>query len=562
MVVAIKSDSTKKFLTIMRKYVNLLILFVCLIAHQAIAGPCPFVINKTVVQPTCGSNGLISFSTTPAPAAGAKYKVYKDGVLLVTIEGNIANLNSLAPGVYKVIVEDLASGCVDSLSNIVLDPAANALSATYYIDSPRCDTSTNGKIGLILKNANYPVTYVWRKDGTPFTNNDSVVKPALKGTYAVTMTDNSNCRFELANIVVLERQGKLVAIDTLIVPTSCDSPNGRIEVIVTGRHYDPNSIDKNVKMVWLDRPDRDTFNFIDSLPKGKYTVVFTDTLKCYPLVIKDIEVKQNPRPKAYIKGTDTLCPDVGYGQLEVFIQEGDSANMTYRWNQGDTSKKITGSSIIAGDYYATVTDRAGCIDTPKWTIHGYPEKQIKIVAEYKQAIKLTQQYLRIDSPNGLYNIVWSSSPERKFIVASNKDSVIHVNSFDTNTTYYVEANYGPGCKTQDNITIIMISKDNSLKDENIPNIFSPGQLKNSKYHLIGLDNGGGSVKLFGSFEFKVYDRWGNLVFNADREDFVWYGTDLKGEPASNGIYTFIIKYVPVGNTLEQLIKTGTILLER
>jgi gliding motility-associated-like protein len=526
---------------------------------------CTYVINKTIIQPTCGSNGLLSFSMTPPPSGGANYRVYKDGQFLVSINGSIANLNSLTPGTYKVVVTDNSSGCKDSLDNIVLDPAANALSATYYIDTPSCDTSTNGRLALKIKNASTgTITYAWRKDGNPFTNNDSIVKPAMKGKYAVTITDAANCRFEIDNMEIHELLGKMLAIDTIVFPTSCDSPNGKITINISARHYDPFNWQKKIKYTWLNRPDRDTFNFIDSLPAGKYTLVVTDSLKCYPLEIKDIEIKQNPKPKAVIRGTDTLCANIGFGKLEAFVTLGDSMNIKYYWNQGQNTKVVEGSSIVAGDYECIVEDLAGCVDTARWTIHPYPEKFINIVPEYKEILKLTPQMLRIDSPIGLYNIVWSSNPALKYDLLSNKDSVIRSNNVTENTTYFVVANYGPNCETKNNITIKVIDKMDAIKDENIPNIFTPGpgNIKNTIYKLINLDNNGGSVKLFNSFEFKVYDRWGNLIFNSDKETFEWNGTDVKGEPAMSGIYTYLMKYSTVARPFDIQLRKGTILLER
>ncbi|MCE2962213.1 MAG: gliding motility-associated C-terminal domain-containing protein [Chitinophagales bacterium] len=546
----------------MRKFLIRIVALLLLCPVSSKIHACAYVINKTVIQPTCGSNGLLSFSLTPPPTSGANYKVYRDGSFLVSINGNIANLNSLVPGTYKVVVKDNSSGCQDSLVDIVLDPAVNALSATHYIDSPRCDTSTNGRLALTIKNASYPITYQWRKDGTPFTNNDSIVKPAMKGKYAVTITDNANCRFERDDMEVTELLGKMLAIDTIILPTSCDSPNGKITVIIQARHYNSAFWDKDIRYKWLNRPVEDTLNFIDSLPAGKYTLIVTDSLKCYPLEIKDIEIKQNPKPKAIIKGTDTICPNVGFGKMEVFVTLGDSVNVNYNWNQGQTTKVVEGSAIVAGDYECVVTDRAGCQDTARWTIHPYPEKIITIVPEYKEVIKLTPQMLIIDSPANLYDIVWTSIPEKKYDILSNNDAGIRSNNVTENTTYFVVAKYGPKCETKANITIKVIEKEDALKEENIPNIFTPGALKNSKYKLKDLDNNGGSVKLFSSFEFKVYDRWGNMIFNSYEETFEWDGNDAKGQPVMNGIYTFLMKYSTIQKPLELQIKKGTILLER
>lgn len=541
----------------MRKYIRIFIILLAGLVSYEVAIACAFTINKTVIQPTCGSNGLINISLTPPPTSGARFKVYQNGLFYVASNGNLFSASALAPGVYKVVVTDIATGCVDSIDNIVLDPATNALSATHYIDSPRCDSSTNGKLGIVLRNATYPVTYSWRKNNVPFVNNDSVVKPAMIGDYSVTVTDASNCRMEMGNMIVKEKQGKMMVIDTIIFPTSCDSPNGSIEVKVVGNHLP--------EWKWVNRYSKgDSLTMpLDSLSAGRYSVIFTDTLKCYPLEIKDLEVVQNSKPEVIARGMDTLCPDVGFGWLRAIVTRGDTSGMTYLWNNGLVGDSIKNDpAIVSGNYSVIVTDRAGCKDTANWTIQGYPAKPITIVPEYIEVVKNTQQFLRIDSPKALYNIVWRSIPENKFDKLSNKDSVIRSNGVTENTTYIVSVNYGPGCKTEANITIKVIEKNDVIKDENIPNIFTPLGPTNATYKLKDLDNNFGTVRLFNSFEFKVYDRWGNIVFSDNKETFEWKGTDPKGNMLTNGVYTYFMKYTTLDAVHDFIERTGAILLER
>jgi len=526
----------------MAKYIKIFIFMLAVLVTVDTMKACNFTINKNVIQPTCGSNGIISFSITPSPSNSAIYEVYKNSESLVRINGAIANLNSLAPGTYKVIVTDLATGCTDSLLGIVLDPAANSLNATCFIDSARCDTSKNGKITLKVVNYTSPLTYVWSHNPA---EKDSIADTLNVGSYNVTITDATNCRFEISNMVVKELKGIMLAIDTIITPTSCDSPNGVIDLVVTGRHM-PIFVWRQVNTTIA---NFDSLSMpLDSLPAGKYTCYFTDTLKCHPLEIKELEVKKNPPPKAMVIGTDSICLNEQFGYLQVVILAGDSTHMKYYWNDpaSSTTKRVEGLS--SGTYMVTVMDKAGCIDTPKKTIYDYPPRVVNLIADKDQIVKNIEVFIKIDTLKDLYDIVWT--PTNKLRQTNNNAWVFP----DTTTTYTMTAKYGPGCITKATKTIVVIPVVNTMI---IPDMFSPNNDgRNDVYVLRGENN---EIE---TFEIEIYDRWGNVVYNARDVNFQWFGTDMKGNAVMSGVYTYLIKYTLASAPFDRIVKSGTILLEK
>lgn len=549
MDVAIEDINSIKFWNRMIKYIKILTLIILLSKNFDLFSACPatFTINVTKNQPTCGSNGTLSFSLTPPPAAGAKYIVYRNGDYLVQINGNIANLNSLEPGTYKVICIDIQKNETDSLDNIILDPATNSLSATYKVDSTRCDTSKNGRIVLKLKNANFPVTYKWRKELVDIAENDSIADSIYVGTYHVTITDASNCRYTIADMKVKEKQGKMYAIDTIITPTSCDSPNGSIKINIGGNHPIDSFKWRNIHVLGRDSAQMP----LDSLKAGLYSVIFYDTLNCYPFEVKNIEIKQNKPPKAFIYGKDTVCANDGFTTLYVKVTAGDSNQVSFKWNPGQTTKSIDG--VVSGDYSVIVTDVQGCADTPKYRVSDYPVRTVTLKAGKTEMVKNMETFIDIEEPKaGLYNIRWSSNPIKQF--DSLTDSTRIRARPNINTLYTMKANYGPGCETIATQSITIIDK---VDDLNIPNIITPnGDSRNDVYKLLGSNN---SIK---SFEFNIFDRWGNIVFTAYDQSFQWLGTDLKGNLLDNGVYTYIVKYATTDAPFDKIIKSGSILLEK
>jgi gliding motility-associated-like protein len=67
-------------------------------------------------------------------------------------------------------------------------------------------------------------------------------------------------------------------------------------------------------------------------------------------------------------------------------------------------------------------------------------------------------------------------------------------------------------------------------------------------------------KLLNQFQFNVFNRWGQLVYQTDNSDFAWDGYDLNGQKLAEGVYAFHARGIDIhGNLVE---KTGTITIFR
>jgi len=88
----------------------------------------------------------------------------------------------------------------------------------------------------------------------------------------------------------------------------------------------------------------------------------------------------------------------------------------------------------------------------------------------------------------------------------------------------------------------------------IPNTFTPdadGTNDVWKVEAINLD----------SYDIKIFDRWGNVVFSSTDPDEVWTGEVVGGDYyARNGIYNYIIRYT--AENLDAQVMKGHVLLIR
>jgi gliding motility-associated-like protein len=91
------------------------------------------------------------------------------------------------------------------------------------------------------------------------------------------------------------------------------------------------------------------------------------------------------------------------------------------------------------------------------------------------------------------------------------------------------------------------SPDNSSPDckvgIHIPTAFSPnstGNPDNDVYQIIVGKN-------IAQIDFKIFDRWGNLIFQSDKKDFKWDGS-YKSKPCNSGVYAFLVDVTYIDGT--------------
>ena len=118
------------------------------------------------------------------------------------------------------------------------------------------------------------------------------------------------------------------------------------------------------------------------------------------------------------------------------------------------------------------------------------------------------------------------------------------------TQYIVYGTTENGCKISDSITIRI--SDESVLD--LPNAFSPGSGTSVNDELKIIKRGIVSLNFF-----RVYNRWGELVFETKQIEKGWDG-QFKGKPQPMGVYVYIIDAVT--STGKRFYKQGNITLIR
>ncbi len=182
--------------------------------------------------------------------------------------------------------------------------------------------------------------------------------------------------------------------------------------------------------------------------------------------------------------------------------------------------------------YMVIVKEASCIeDTAYVTVVVHPKPSL-YAGEDRSVVAGSSTQLKLVSAD-LVSFEWTSDPTLSCIDCRNP-----VATPVTTTTYTVSGTSDFGCHDSDKVTITVLC-DNSQAF--IPNSFTPnGDGENDMFY----PRGTGIIKVK---SFKVYDRWGELLFERNGIDINderngWDGTH-KGTALSPDVYVYVIQVV-------------------
>ncbi len=200
----------------------------------------------------------------------------------------------------------------------------------------------------------------------------------------------------------------------------------------------------------------------------------------------------------------------------------------YRWSPSMyLSDSLSGLPVIkpitSQTYTIIGTSQYGCLDTINFTAVVHPTAVIYLPdsvtiypPETYQITPQTNCVSFIWSPPSGLNDAYISNPAASPVIS---------------TKYVVEASTEWGCKTKDSIEIYV--DDGSLIA--LPNAFAPGTAPNNEFKII--NRGIASLNYF-----RIFNRWGNLVFETTDIDKGWDG-EYHGSPQPTGVFVYQVQAV-------------------
>ena len=249
-----------------------------------------------------------------------------------------------------------------------------------------------------------------------------------------------------------------------------------------------------------------------------------------------------PAPKISIDGNAGICP---HDTAILMATELTGQPVSYHWYpqmylHDSTSDTVVTYAETNMNYYAVVTNQYGCKDTGWVEVTVHPAAIISLTDSVTLYPGETYQ---ISPETNCSSFRWSPAGGLSGAFISNP-----IASPGVSTEYFVTAQTEYGCKTRDSILIHIA--DESVLD--MPNAFTPGSSVNNQFKVIL--RGIASLK-----SFRVYDRWGVVVFQTTDITQGWDGT-YKGTPQPFGVYVYQVEAVTSGG--QEVAKKGNVTLIR
>lgn len=352
-----------------------------------------------------------------------------------------------------------------------------------------------------------------------------VVHPERDTTYRVTFTDGEGC---------VNTDSVHLRIKTKLLVNA-----GNDTIICQG---DPIQLhatsDENYAFTWYDGSDEVIGQNRDLQLQPVLNETYRVKVTLGSCMAEDImRLKAVPYPVPYAAPDTSIC----YGD-QVQLRGGGGA--FYQWSGQGLSGDAIASPIVTPDdtalYTLTVTDTLGCPKPVSKSITINVVPPVNPFAGNDTIITIGQTFQL--HANGGSQYTWF--PVTGLSNPSISNPMVNWNK---DIQYRVKVATAEGCYAFDTINLKYI-KGPAIY---VPNAFTPnGDGQNDVFRLIPV----GITKMD---YFRIYNRWGQLVFQSTRYMEGWNGY-FKGKPADAGGYVWMAKGDDFnGNTI---VKKGTVLL--
>ena len=383
-------------------------------------------------------------------------------------------ISNLTTGTYSVIVtHDFMISChpfsrTDTATVSVVTSGGIAATSSHL--NTTCANSS-GSAAVNITSGNPPYTYNWAPTG----GTTASATGLTAGNYTVIITDASGCT--KSDTLMIASTGSITAIANSV--TVCVGQNALLAAS-GGTNYSWNTGATTSSITPV------------TTAYASYTVIVSSG-SCIDTAYASLTV--NPSPSVALGNDVTLCD----GQ-SVTLDAGPNPGAGFFWNTGDTSQTMTVSG--AGTYWVIIGLNS-CF--AKDTVSTFLAPHVQLT----DTSLCTISPVVLDPGAGATNYLWSNG--------SNSQTI----SVDHSGTYWVVAVFG-NCLSSDSATVTGDGTGGTLY---IPNAFTPnGDFLNETFAAQGTG--------IATFNMRVFDRWGNLLFESDDINKGWDGK------IDGGHYTF------------------------
>lgn len=384
---------------------------------------------------------------------------------------------------------------------------------------PDCFGDCNGVILATPSGGIAPYTFQWVDDsGTPVGTNSNQLNGLCAGTYGVQVTDANGCAPAISAVVISDPA--IISLNATISNASCFGDcDGAVQINAIGGTG-------VLAYTWNFGILGDQSGAAQQICQGTYSVDVNDENGCSENISYVIDQPENLVFQSIVT-TDAGCiPDQCIGTVHV------SASGATKYSlDGVINLPGDFQNLCAGNYLLLAGNPAGCEITEIITIDpGEPP--------YANFASFPSEMSLPDNEFSTYNNSFNSTSFEWTVqgldfnyTSSEIDLSIDLPYVDANYEVCLIASNQTSCKD----TVCRLIE---VRDEFtiwVPNSFSPdGDEFNNVFEPV-ISNVDSQA-----YDFIIFDRWGNLVFESHDINQGWDGT-LNGSYANTGIYVWKIR---------------------
>lgn len=490
---------------------------------QPVAITQPAILNITNMQLTavvCNgqSNGAIIIN----PTGGTPPYIYSnDGGLSY----QTSNTFLVPAGQYDIAVKD-ANGCIASHRTTMWEPAVlNAFSSN---SNATCDGGNDGRIVVSATGGN--AGYRYSIDGINF--QASNVFNVAPGNYDVRVRDALGCMkvfntdVGLTVNLFLNRPGDV---------SICDGTSAQLQLNTNATVF-----------TWTPSNGLSDTSIRNPVANPRTTTKYYINVVLGRCAAKDsLTVYVNPAPVPDAGPDGDIC----YGRSYTLQGSGGAQ---YIWSPAIYLNTTSGANPVATPsrtttYSLTVIDAIGCQSLVTDEVKILVSKPMRVNMFPFDTIGYPGQQIQLLATSAGITYIWS--PGIRLSNTNIPNPIATVGNIEQDITYEVVGTTAEGCKGEGYVHI-KVAKG---PDIYVPTAFTPNHDgKNDKFtpRPVG-------IKQYNYF--KVFNRWGQVIFSSTRQMDGWDGT-IAGREQPAGVYVWVIEGIAFDNRV--ITKKGTVTLIR
>lgn len=460
--------------------------------------------------------------------SGAYQYVWSDGQTNATATG-------LAAGTIITVTAYDANQCFDTAQYQLTQPPV--MSASTTATNAVCFQSPTGSLTADVQGGVSPYGYLWSD-----AQNTKTAISLTANTYTVTVTDANGCTVSAAGAV--SEPAPLIINSITATAVKCPGQqNGTITIVTSGGTLPHNysATQDGSNFIYANN------GVIEGLDTGAYIIIISDNAGCTQT---STAIVPDAVADVFTVTTDsTSCFGDGYNDGALYISTA-SINGPYWYSiDAGAQQQLAGEfyGLMAGGYTVMAISANECTTQVAATVSEPLEMQAQVTPDTLTLALGESGQVQVSYLYG-NNVSYQWQPE--YALSCGDCANPTVTAYNR-TDYIVTVSMQSGlavCTATAKLHVAVLEPEPVY----VPNAFTPnGDGNNDMFMVYGQD-----IK---TASLKVFNRWGELVFESNNQFSGWDGT-YKGQPAPTSVYTYVAEITYLNNTATD--RKGTVNLIR